>query len=219
MPFNARQVHCLRAMGLVPWVNRNVTDSATSNNSVQATELSSVVTDAQPSDSNALADWLLRQPLQVFSLRGRSVTCFGNSQASVLIITESEDSHTGDNPFAAADVELLDNILRSIGLLRKDINVCSIDSLEPEPECQAPGMQKVNEAWHAEHRIALFFTKNPVCIDAQYQHEFTSDQPTHSAHPLIGWRLPHPALLRSDPLLKRHAWNVLKIARKVLQQH
>jgi hypothetical protein len=33
---------------------------------------------------------------------------------------------------------------------------------------------------------------------------------------LPAWRLPHPALLLSDPILKRQAWQILKAVRRVL---
>ena len=193
MPFSSRQMHCMQAMGLVPWVSEGVPLSAPVSAPVSITDME---TDT-PVES--LGAWL-----QVQTLASNAEPSLSN--APLLVVVESiaaesaESQPAGQSVLTGEAAQLFDLMMRSINLKRGDVRQCLLAGTQGPTVAQSCTVQT---------RAVLFLSASHPDSAQGFAGELPS-----SSHPV--WRIPHPELLLAQPLHKRQAWESLKQVQKLL---
>ncbi|MFK7853004.1 MAG: hypothetical protein AB8B79_02780 [Granulosicoccus sp.] len=211
--FSERQLHCLEAMGIVPWVSRQGGSVAPASTvQVPSTLSASNLPDTMPELGLCLPDRLLAN----FGYKGAVHTTLGHPEAPVLVVVQrfkhndKQESDT-DLPLTGDSAQLFELMMRSIGLNRSDVLQCALaDSLLPGHD-QSICESTVGRACTAHTRAVLVLMpmddSNDIRADANHCRLAESGLPT--------WRIAHPELLLQENWRKRQAWQVLK----ALQQH
>jgi len=210
MPYTSSQLRCLRGMGLVPWVERAYADELPL---VQEINEPDTFPEASVTPENFLRSTLVEIPF-----RGQHTTQLGNTDSQLLVFVEAKSMQQDQYPFEANDARLFDDMLRAIHWRRQDVCLAVLppsdsqlevttDNSGIESECAADLLKT--------HRdVVLVFTHRvPETLNADDM-QLSLNRPG-----TLAWQLPHPALLQDEPIRKRQAWNVLKLARNHLQGH
>ena len=242
-----RQQAYLRAMGIDVWVPRNlnatVVESSVTKESIpttpnavteQAKEL--ILPNKDVFDVSTL-DWrALRQQVEncqlceLHATRTQAVFGVGNQQADWLIIGEAPgaDEDRQGEPFVGRAGQLLNEMLKAIGLQREQVYIANIlkcrppNNRDPKPEEAAscsPYLQRQIELIQpkvilALGRIAaqrlLQCNTSLARLRGQVHHLDTSPSPVIVTY--------HPAYLLRSPAEKRKAWQDLQFANKYVAQ-
>jgi uracil-DNA glycosylase len=162
--------------------------------------------------------------------RTQTVFGVGNQGADWLIIGEApgaEEDRQGE-PFVGRAGQLLNSMLRAIGLARADVYIANI------LKCRPPGNRDPSAAEAAQclpylnEQIALLRPKIILVVGRIAAHnllrtEVSLSRLRQQVHYFGEARIPvvvtyHPAYLLRDPNEKRKAWEDLKFAREVLSR-
>jgi len=211
MRYTDRQVQCLEAMGLVPWVKRHAVNSTEANTdattlapaeSIASVEVPSRATSIRGSDINdpqfsgtGLAHRrLIADPAPV-----------GSTPAPrVLVLIDTVDLSVSLSPTAAA---LLDAMLKAIDLDRRTTRW-----LHCVPGEAAQTGTAVS--WlDAVKGVSLAIVLSPEITDSNTGSDNQIELPESG---LRAYRLAHPERLLAQPTLKRQAWDILKAVRQDL---
>lgn len=211
--FSERQLHCLEAMGIVPWISRQpgpATPAPTGQ--IPSTLSASDLPETMPELGLCLADRVLAN----FGYKGAVHTTLGHPEAPVLVVVQryrhdvKQDSDT-DLPLTGDAAQLFELMMRSIDLGRSDVRQCALaDGLIPAHD-ESVGAFNVGRACNQHTRAVLVLMamddSSDVRADANHCRLAESGLPA--------WRIAHPDLLLQENWRKRQAWQVLK----ALQQH
>ena len=242
-----RQQAYLRAMGIDVWVPRNlnatVVESPVTKESIPTTPKADteqanglILPNKDVFDVHAL-DWhALRQQVEncqlceLHATRTQAVFGVGNQQADWLIIGEAPgaDEDRQGEPFVGRAGQLLNEMLKAIGLQREQVYIANIlkcrppNNRDPKPEEAAscsPYLQRQIELIQpkvilALGRIAaqrlLQCNTSLARLRGQVHHLDTSPSPVIVTY--------HPAYLLRSPAEKRKAWQDLQFANKYVAQ-
>jgi DNA polymerase len=204
----------LRALDLQAWVLRGAAGAAM---------------------ADAILDWQqLRERVAacrrctLCETRTRTVFGVGNERADWLIVGEApgaEEDRQGE-PFVGRAGQLLNAMLRAIGLAREQVFIANVLKCRP-PGNRDPAPSEVKECLpYLERQIALLNPKLILVVGRIAAHNLLrTEAPLGSlrqrAHQFGVARIPlvvtyHPAYLLRSPVEKRKAWDDLKFARGVL---
>lgn len=242
---DSRQQAYLKAMGIDVWVQRDlnasvvaspVTQEPIPSKVVTAQAKESVLPDKDMFDVQSL-DWpALRQQVEscqrceLHTTRTQAVFGVGNQQADWLIIGEAPgaDEDRQGEPFVGRAGQLLNEMLKAIGLQREQVYIANIlkcrppNNRDPKPEEAAscsPYLHRQIELIQpkvilALGRIAaqrlLQCNTSLARLRGQVHHLDTSPSPVIVTY--------HPAYLLRSPAEKRKAWQDLQFAQKFVAQ-
>ncbi len=204
MMYTARQLHCLDAMGMVPWVPRSHTRELPLDNTAVNEPLANV---SMPVELDKLQAWLGQQPLASFVVAGRARSVTGPEDAALLVVVQPDQGLTQQALDGDAS-RLFDLMMRAIGLSRQTLRLGCLSS-EPGDDDVL-----VSDVCNHNTKAVLLMQQN---WDVDNKNFSTDAEPgtlafTHA--PL--WRIPHPDVLLRHNRLKRHAWQALKALQRVL---
>lgn len=159
--------------------------------------------------------------------RTQTVFGVGNRQAEWLVVGEApgaEEDRRGE-PFVGRAGQLLNAMLRAIGLAREQVFIANVLKCRP-PNNRDPLAGEVSECWpFLEQQIALLKPKIMLVVGRiAAQNLLKTDVPLgqlrQKAHEFGESRVPlvvtyHPAYLLRTPADKRKTWEDLKFAREV----
>jgi uracil-DNA glycosylase family 4 len=159
--------------------------------------------------------------------RTQTVFGVGNPEAEWLIVGEApgaEEDRQGE-PFVGRAGQLLNSMLRAIGLARAEVYIANVLKCRP-PGNRDPGANESAECLpYLERQIALLKPKIMLAVGRiAAQNLLRTDAPLarlrQQVHSFGILRVPlvvtyHPAYLLRTPTDKRKAWEDLKFARKV----
>lgn len=237
MPYTQSQIRCLEGMGIVPWVERAsmqsidavqaLTDAVVlaeqapvsitpprvptgaNNQPVPPAVLSSEqpVVSASAVPLTAPVEFM-QTPLVEIPFRGQRCTQLGKSDAPLLILVEAVSTKQSQYPFEPTDAKIFEDMLRAIAWRRQDVCLAVLPpSNEPWLAASDDGPCVSDLCRKPRDAVLLFRQSVPESLNVD---DLTV--PLERAS-MLAWQLPHPALLRASPALKRQAWNVLKAAR------
>ncbi|MBX2837357.1 MAG: DNA polymerase III subunit psi [Gammaproteobacteria bacterium] len=187
MPYTARQLAGLEALGVTPWILRESLQTGATKTAVTQSATSELETISAPEN---LGSWLLSQPVAQFKFRGKSLELLGREDAEVLLVMPSL-------PLSETAGRLLNDMLRSINLDPRSTCMVALGEGSLLPE------STLTHRVHAGTRAVLFFSTPHISNDMRADHYFELP----SAH---GFCLPELHTLQQTPQLKRQAWNSLK---------
>jgi len=191
MPYTQRQLYGLATLGITPWVLRSVQPPV----ETVTNQLS------QPDSLNSLGDWLLDQPLEVFTYRGSTLDRIGQEDADVVIVFNNSAL-----PLAESQARLLTEMLRAIDLdPRSTLMVTVADQRQSDSAI-------LSDVCSIKTRAILYFADEFVSADTTSDHAF-------KARDTRAWCMPSLASMQKTPQLKRLAWNSLKALRTVRSGH
>ena len=162
-------------------------------------------------------------PLVAMPFRGAQHVQLGKAHSPLLILVEACALEQAQYPFEAADAKMFDDMLRAIAWQRQHVCLALLAhrdallrandaSLAPQSDSVGlPGAVVKDVMSKPRDAVLLFSQDVPVGSNIDDLRVEVSGITT----PI--WRLPHPALLRREPTLKRLAWTVLKAARAAIQ--
>jgi uracil-DNA glycosylase len=159
--------------------------------------------------------------------RTQTVFGVGNTQADWLIVGEApgaEEDRRGE-PFVGRAGQLLNSMLRAIGLVREQVYIANVLKCRP-PGNRDPAPREVVECLpYLERQIALLKPRIMLAVGRiAAQNLLKTDAPLarlrRQVHSFGVARVPlvityHPAYLLRTPSDKRKAWEDLKFAREV----
>jgi DNA polymerase len=162
--------------------------------------------------------------------RTRTVFGVGNRQADWMIIGEApgqEEDRRGE-PFVGRAGQLLDEILRSVGLDRRSAFIANILKCRP-PNNRDPSQDEAASCReYLDRQIELVSPRIILAVGRiAAQHLLNSDAPVGRMrgrrHKFGDTELPvivtyHPAYLLRSPVQKRKVWQDLVLARRVLEE-
>ena len=200
--FTPRQIQCMEAIGLVPWVRRTAA-------TVQATGVMQADVAAKRADvvSQPVA------PVQATNNQatGQIVVCGGDTTSPLLLIFDTRDGESSW-PLSKLDDILLDGMLRAIGLSKASVCSCAIMA-DASKQGQSMQVQPLPSLCHAPRIRFLYFGGEAILADETDPIPATQSAPDGV---LDGWHLPTLAMLREEPQRKRQAWLTLKQLRSAL---
>ena len=200
--YSSRQIQCMQAIGLVPWVRRTA-------------DMQAVPQPAAPkpaaSAQQLTADTLL---LSSSNTDDQLVVCAGDTDSALLLIFDTRSS-ASSWPLSKADDALLEGMLRAIGLTKA--SVCSCAFLQSSNE-QGQSLQALCQA---PRKRFLYFGGETIAEDTIVPIPMTQSRMTDGVIDGVidGWCLPSLATLREAPARKRHAWITLKQLRSALDHN
>ena len=159
--------------------------------------------------------------------RTQTVFGVGNRQAEWLIVGEApgmEEDRQGE-PFVGRAGQLLNSMLRAIGLARSEVYIANVLKCRP-PHNRDPAANETAECLpYLERQIALLKPRIMLAVGRiAAQNLLRTDTPLgrlrRQVHSFGATRVPlvvtyHPAYLLRTPTDKRKAWEDLKFAREV----
>ena len=242
-----RQQAYLKAMGIDVWVQRNVVSTAAEVSVVDETAPSTtkVVTEGietiplSKSDVSVVnsLDWpglkqqvINCQQCELHATRTQAVFGVGNQQADWLIIGEAPgaDEDRKGEPFVGRAGQLLNEMLKAIGLKREQVYIANIlkcrppNNRDPKPEEAAscsPYLQRQIELIQPKVILAL----GRIAAQRLLQSNTSLARLRSQVHHLESTQSPvivtyHPAYLLRSPAEKRKAWQDLLFAKKYVTQ-
>jgi len=183
------------------------------------------------------ADWeALRQSVvdctrcSLHQSRTQTVFGVGNPGADWMIVGEApgqEEDRRGE-PFVGRAGQLLDEMLRSLGLDRESVYIANILKCRP-PNNRDPESSEADSCRsHLERQIDFVAPKVIIAVGRiAAQHLLSTDAPVGrmrgQRHVLEDRQLPvvvtyHPAYLLRSPTQKRKVWQDLLLARQVMSE-
>ena len=162
--------------------------------------------------------------------RTQTVFGVGNPQAEWLIVGEApgaEEDRQGE-PFVGRAGQLLNSMLRALGLARADVYIANVLKCRP-PGNRDPSAKESAECLpYLERQIALLQPKILLAVGRiAAQNLLNTEVPLgrlrQKVHAFGALRVPlvvtyHPAYLLRTPADKRKAWEDLKFAREVCER-
>jgi uracil-DNA glycosylase len=229
----------LKALGFTPWVLRSARASAEAAASVPAAVEAPTAPTAAPVALGARSalrelDWeQLRARVAactrcaLSTTRTQTVFGVGNPSADWLIVGEApgaEEDRRGE-PFVGRAGQLLNSMLRAIGLAREEVYIANVLKCRP-PGNRDPAPGESAECLpYLERQIALLQPKVMLAVGRiAAQNLLKTEAPLarlrQQVHSFGVARVPlvityHPAYLLRTPADKRKAWDDLKLAREV----
>ncbi len=176
-------------------------------------------TTALPDEIAELSVVLPNRAIAAFEVRGSRQSCLGSREASVLVVVQppAASPKVAELPLNNQETQLFELMLRAIGLTRKDTLQCILQTNDEGAVASgieaggARSSETVETLSGNSVRTVLLLQKNIGNSEVASDHQFAFGSAS-----LPAWRLPHPALLLSDPIQKRQAWQILKAVRRVL---
>ena len=244
---DSRQQAYLKAMGIDVWVQRHINTPDTES-SVAEEPISSIlppvidqVKELELPDKDVLdvhsLDWPeLRQRVEncrlceLHATRTQAVFGVGNQQADWLIIGEAPgaDEDRQGEPFVGRAGQLLNEMLKAIGLQREQVYIANIlkcrppNNRDPKPEEAAscsPYLQRQIELIQPKVILALGRIAAQRLLQCNTSLARLRGQVHHldaSPSPVIVTY--HPAYLLRSPAEKRKAWQDLQFAKNYVNQ-
>lgn len=232
---DSRRLRYLRAMGIDVWIarDREAGGSATNDESTVASVLA---TDPLGDDAIARMDWPELEAAvagctrcELHRTRTRPVFGVGDRAAGWMVIGEApgaEEDRQGE-PFVGRAGQLLNAMLRAIGLARQQVFIANILKSRP-PGNRDPRPDEVRACLpYLLRQIALVNPGLILCVGRiAAQNLLGTDAPLARLrgrpHRLGGSGRPvvvtyHPAYLLRSPAEKRKAWNDLLLAMRVFE--
>lgn len=218
----------LAAMGLQSWVPRTRAAAAPHAPPAAAQDSAPAVAREAEFDWNQLrARVAACTRCSLSATRTQTVFGVGNPQAEWLIVGEApgaEEDRQGE-PFVGRAGQLLNSMLRAIGLARAQVFIANVLKCRP-PGNRDPSAGEAAECLpYLERQIALLKPKIMLAVGRiAAQNLLRTDAPLarlrRQVHTFGLSRVPlivtyHPAYLLRTPADKRKAWEDLKLAREV----
>lgn len=242
-----RQQAYLKAMGIDVWVQRNVVPIMAETPVIEETVPSSAMTVTEEAKDIALLhtgmsdvkslDWsdlkqrvVNCQQCELHATRTQAVFGVGNQQADWLIIGEAPgaDEDRQGEPFVGRAGQLLNEMLKAIGLNREQVYIANIlkcrppNNRDPKPEeatsCN-PYLQRQIELIQPKVILAL----GRIAAQRLLQSNTSLGRLRGKVHHLEVTNSPvivtyHPAYLLRSPAEKRKVWQDLQFARSYVAQ-
>lgn len=166
---------------------------------------------------------------ELHTCRNNTVFGVGNREADWLVVGEApgaEEDRQGE-PFVGRAGQLLNSMLRGIGLAREQVYIANVLKCRP-PNNRDPRPEEVAQCLpYLERQIALLKPKIMLAVGRiAAQNLLATDTPIGKlrgrVHAFGTERVPlvvtyHPAYLLRSPTEKRKAWEDLKFARRVAE--
>jgi uracil-DNA glycosylase family 4 len=233
----------LAAMGLDSWVLRStaavpsgVTSPATAAVEMAAVEMAAVA-EMPGAPREAGFDWgQLRARVAactrcaLSATRTQTVFGVGNPQAEWLIVGEApgaEEDRQGE-PFVGRAGQLLNSMLRAIGLKREEVYIANVLKCRPPGNRDPAPTESAECLPYLERQIGLLRPRIMLAVGRiAAQNLLRTDAPLgrlrQQVHSFGISRVPlvvtyHPGYLLRTPTDKRKAWEDLKFARKVCER-
>ena len=218
MSYTQRQQQLLKAMGFVPWVQRE-SSTALAAKDVQHLVDSSVLEQSidvtaanggpEAEIAPALADTsaFASRPLCALA-NGFSI---GHAQAPLLVVVETTDMSL-KAPLTGDAAQLFEQMMRSIDVTRGSVCQCAVLADGGEAES---GQATVSSLVSTQLVAGLLLCHEIDDLEAASAHAFSLPLAGRNALPM--WRIPHPDILLTQPLKKRQAWQALKAVRQILR--
>jgi len=218
----------LAAMGLQSWVPRTAAAAVPHAPPAAAQDSAPTVAREAEFDWNQLrARVAACTRCSLSATRTQTVFGVGNPQAEWLIVGEApgaEEDRQGE-PFVGRAGQLLNSMLRAIGLARAQVFIANVLKCRP-PGNRDPSASEAAECLpYLERQIALLKPKIMLAVGRiAAQNLLRTDAPLarlrRQVHTFGLSRVPlivtyHPAYLLRTPADKRKAWEDLKLAREV----
>jgi uracil-DNA glycosylase family 4 len=220
----------LDALGLTPWKLR----SSRASEAAAAREETAAAREETAAVRVEALDWpelrarvaaCTRCPLS--ATRTQTVFGVGNPHADWLIVGEApgaEEDRKGE-PFVGRAGQLLNSMLRAIGLAREQVYIANVLKCRP-PGNRDPNLSEAAECLpYLERQIALLKPKIMLAVGRIAAQNLLRTDKTLGAlrqqvHQFGLSQVPlvvtyHPAYLLRSPMEKRKAWEDLKFAREV----
>lgn len=224
MSAEARRRAYLEALDIDVWTPRGAASADNTNGDEAAPQA-------------VAADWDgLRQQVSVCTLcslhqtRTQTVFGVGNPSADWMIVGEApgaEEDRRGE-PFVGRAGQLLDEMLRALGLQRESVFIANILKCRPPNNRDPLANESLSCRAYLERQIELVSPKLIVAVGrVAAQHLLGSDAPVGrlrgQEHALNDGQLPvvvtyHPAYLLRSPAQKRKVWQDLCMARQIMQR-
>ena len=204
--YNSRQIQCMEAIGLVPWVRR------TADAQILAEQADASL---QPASSpvNSLSPTAGIPITAKEQSDDQAVVVSGDTKSALLLIFDLQDG--GAWPLNKEDDALLEGMLRAIGMSKALVCSCAILQDAPVLSAERPSAS-LQSLCQSPRKRFMYFGGDAIAADTVDPIPM-SQAATDSA--LDGWRLPTLAKLREEPLRKRHAWVTLKKLRSSLDHN
>ena len=236
----AQRREYLAALGLDAWVLRRPSDgavpAAVSEPAAVAPTASSAraASLAPAADRESAYDWAaLRERVaactrcSLSTTRTQTVFGVGSLQAQWLVVGEApgaEEDRQGE-PFVGRAGQLLNSMLRAIGLAREQVYIANTLKCRP-PQNRDPAAAELAECLpYLERQIALLQPKlmlvvGRIAAQSLLRTDTSLGKLRQQVHVFGASRVPlvvtyHPAYLLRTPADKRKAWQDLKFAREV----
>ena len=242
-----RQQAYLKAMGIDVWVQRNVVPTMAEVPAIEETVPSSATLVTEEAKDTTLShtdmsdvkslDWsdlkqrvVNCQQCELHATRAQAVFGVGNQQADWLIIGEAPgaDEDRQGEPFVGRAGQLLNEMLKAIGLNREQVYIANIlkcrppNNRDPKPEEAAscnPYLQRQIELIQPKVILAL----GRIAAQRLLQSNTSLGRLRGQVHHLEVTNSPvivtyHPAYLLRSPAEKRKAWQDLQFARSYVAQ-
>ncbi|MBX2878981.1 MAG: hypothetical protein KTR32_03560 [Granulosicoccus sp.] len=209
MSYTARQLHCLKHLGLVPWVLRK-----SNQNQDSALSVTEPVQLSAPQQIDELANWVESQTLAMFDYRGGSTHHIGSPQAGLLAIAQLDSDVKNSGPLGNEELRLFEMMMHAINLDRGSFSLAAVGASpggEPNALSEKLDSQVVSDLINDYTRAVVFLMRQPL------QNASAEEHCRLNRSRLPFWRIAHPAVLLHQPEEKRHAWESLKAIRAVLQ--
>ena len=217
MSYTQRQQQLLKAMGFVPWVQREASSAPVVTGSPQAVAVSAerqaidlaVIAANEVDIAHAAADesTIASRPLCSLA-NGFSI---GHAQAPLLVVVETSDSNI-KAPLEGDAAQLFEQMMRSIDVTRGLVCQCAVLAEAKQVES---GQATVLSLVSSHVTAGLVLCHDIDDVEAASAHAFSLTFAERNALPM--WRIPHPDILLTQPLKKRQAWQALKAVRQVLR--
>ncbi len=162
--------------------------------------------------------------------RSNTVFGVGNPQAEIMIIGEAPgaDEDARGEPFVGRAGQLLDNMLKAIGLDRQQVFIANILKCRP-PENRNPSLEEVTACeGYLNRQIDLIQPKIILSVGGvSARNLLKTEEPVGrlrlQQHQLVNRRVPvivtyHPAYLLRKPSEKAKSWEDLKKLKQVMSQ-
>jgi uracil-DNA glycosylase len=236
---SAQRREYFAALGLDTWVLRGTTLPGALHDDLPADPVAAVPAASQilpdsPQGREAGVDWAELKTrvaactrCALCKTRTQTVFGVGNQQAQWLIVGEApgaEEDRQGE-PFVGRAGQLLNSMLRAIGLAREQVYIANVLKCRP-PNNRDPLASETGECLpYLEQQIALIKPKIMLAVGRiasqnLLRTEVTLGRLRQQVHRFGLSQVPlvvtyHPAYLLRTPADKRKAWEDLKFAREV----
>ena len=247
MNCNARQQAYLKAMGIDVWVQRDaaatktepsvIEETAPANPKLVTAESNEIHLMQNSAPAVSQLGWSeLRQQVincqlcELHNTRTQAVFGVGNQQADWLIIGEAPgaDEDRKGEPFVGRAGQLLNEMLKAIGLQREQVYIANVLKCRP-PNNRDPRPEEVTSCSpYLQRQIDLIQPKvilalGRIAAQRLLQSNSSLARMRGQLHHLENINCPvvvtyHPAYLLRSPAEKRKAWQDLQFARKYVAQ-
>ncbi len=232
----------LKEMGIDVWQRRELAAAELPQQPVavaQASESAAIIANSEPSIAStadvSTMEWGTLQRAvsacercSLHSTRTQAVFGIGNQQASLLVVGEAPggDEDRQGEPFVGRAGQLLNEMLRAIGLKRGEVYIANILKCRP-PNNRDPKVDEVSRCGpYLKRQIALVQPAAVLAVGRIAAQNLLKSGERIGAlrgreHQLPGTKIPliatyHPAYLLRSPIEKRKAWQDLQQVRALI---